>query len=83
MQRAILLNRIFLKEAGFKRDVSVVNGFVDGNVFVCPELKISIPLNNISHIENLDKVEIAPAKFDPVQNLKPAVKKLKAPSEDE
>lgn len=83
MQRAILLNRIYLKETGFKKDVSTVDGFVDGAVFVCPDLKISIPLSNVSHIEHLGKVDVVPLKADPIQNLKPAVKSLKVPPKDD
>lgn len=83
MQRAVLSHRIIIKNVTNRIDTATLNGFVDGNLFVCPEYNISVPLTNVLYIENLSKVELQTPVHDPIQNLKPAVKTLKAPTKDE
>lgn len=52
MQRAHLINRIYVRDAEYKKDFAYLDGFVDNNVFTCPSLKISIPLAHVAYIEN-------------------------------
>lgn len=82
MQRATLIHRIYLRNGSNKKDLATADGFVDGSVFVCPEHNISIPLSHVAYIENLATTQLT-AIQPPVTNLKPAVKKLKAPSSND